>query len=186
MMINRHVTGRFTYFKQAIFFLLIATSCQNRDKIAFKDATGTVQDSIFMMRKYMMTFIPREVNNFFYDHGENFFINNVKIGRFDEGDSKVLIDSIQMETGFSRQEASKFVALSLFLKDNYLDGCQRNGTNGAYFFSYKKTSSNERNDVREIIVDTDFGRTYVAGNQEHYVVVDKTGRLVLLRLPPKE
>ena len=185
-MINRQMTGRFRYFKQAIFFLLIAASCQERDKISFKDDTQTVQDSIFKMRSYMMTFVPKEVNNFFYDNDENLFINNVKIGNFDEGDTKVMIDSIQMQTGFSREETSKFLALSFFLKDNYLDGAYRNVVTGAYMFSYKRTASSDHNSLRKIVVDTDLGRTYVAGNREHYAILDKSGRLVLLKLPPKK
>ena len=187
MMKNKHVTGRNAYFMQAIFFLLIAAACQERDKISFKDDTQTVQDSIFKMRSYMMTFIPKEVNNYFFDNDENLFVNNVKIGNFDDVDTKVFIDSLQMQTGFSREESSKFLALSFYLKDNYLDRCDRNTTaNGAYFFRYKATRSNDLNDGRNILVDTDLGRTYVAGNQEHYVIVDKTGRLVLLKLPPKK
>jgi len=193
-MINPHFRRKHRSFVLLFCWLtivLLAGSCNGveheRDKIVFRDSVQVAQDSIVAMQQLMDSLSKGKVHNIFFDNEEFVFVNNIKIGRIGQIDSIEFIDSVQQETGFTKDLTIRFLTLSLSLRDNHLDGCFRNVVHDVIFFVYKQTFRNEWNDVRYIVIADDYLRNIKNSTSDgNYVLMDRKDRLLLMKLPPKK
>ena len=92
-----------------------------------------------------------KAKNYFFD-GQGFLvINNKRVGRVPKGDNDDFFSLMAVKTDLSKKECKKFLALSKFLKYNYLEGCFRHDAYGSYFYIYKHPSSGQDDDFRNIV-----------------------------------
>lgn len=177
---NKHV---FRCFNVSFFLFLLACHgiVQERDKIVFQNPTAEVEDSIVVMNSFMDSLIVRRVYNVFFDSEDILTVNNKKMGRMADGDSINFFDIVRKETGFSETQATRFLSLALFLKDNFMPAWFKHGHYGIYFYVYKHTSRNEYNDLRNIIVSNEeFSGIKGSLESESFKILDQVGNLILI------
>lgn len=151
-----------------------------RNSIVFRDPISAVRDSIKVMNQYMSRLPKEPVNNVFFDREDFVYVNNKKLGKIEATD---FLKNVRHETDFSEKDASRFMVLAAFLKNNYLDGCFVHLTHQACTYIYRRTNENNWNDLRNIVLSSDLPKKI---SQTEYELLDTKDGLCLLALPDKE
>jgi len=151
------------------------------ERIIFREPLGAVHDSIVVMNELLDKVVGSEEKNYFFDKHEFLFINNKKVGRMQKGDRIDFLPLMAVQTDLSQRECKKFLALSMFLKRNFMSGCIRHERHGAYFYIYQPTGTKDDDDFK-YIVSYDERLVNLTGTEEaeSFTVLDRQQNLLLL------
>jgi len=130
--------------------------------------------------------VDSKEKNYFFDRHGFLFINNRKVGRVLKDDSIDFLGLMAVQTELSQRECRKFLALSMFLKRNFMNGCIRHERYGVYFYIYQPAGTNESNDFRYIVSYSEKLINMTGTDEaESFTVLDRQQNLLLL-LPADE
>ena len=167
----------------ALLFVVVSNSCvfAQSDRIVFREPLNAVHDSIVAMNGLMNKLAESEEKNYFFDKHEFLFINNRKVGLVPKGDNISFLGLMAVQTDLSQRECRKFLALSTFLKRNFMNGCLRHDRYGVYFYIYQPTGTNQNNDFRYIVLyDERLISMTGTDEAESFTVLDRQKNLLLL------
>ena len=151
------------------------------DRIAFREPISAVHDSISLMNELMDKIVESEEKNYFFDKHGLLFINNRKVGRVLKDNSINSLGLMSVQTDLSQRECRKFLALSMFLKRNFINGCIRHERYGVYFYIYQPAGKNKNNDFRYIVLyDERLVNMTGTDEAESFTVLDRQQNLLLL------
>jgi hypothetical protein len=151
------------------------------ERIIFKESLGAVHDSIVVMNALLDKLVASEEKNYFFDKHGFLFINNRKMGKVQKDNRVDFLSLMAVQTELSERECKKFLALSMFLKRNFMSGCIRHVRHGAYFYIYQPAGTKESDDFR-YIVSYDERLINLTGTEEaeSFTVLDRQQNLLLL------
>lgn len=152
-----------------------------KDRIVFRDPAAAVHDSIVVMNGLMDKLVNGKVKNYFFDEQGFLVINNRRIDRVPKSESDNFFGLMAVKTDLSKKECKKFLALSQFLKRNFLEGCFRHDAYGAYFYIYKSPNTVDDNNFRNIVLyDERLINMTATHDTESFTVLDRQQNLLLL------
>jgi len=151
------------------------------DRIVFREPISAVHDSITVMNGLMDKLVDSNEKNYFFDKHGFLFINNRKVGRIPKDASINFLSLMAVQTDLSQRECRKFLALSMFLKRNFMNGCIRHDRYGVYFYIYQPPGTNQNSDFRYIVLYEE-RIINITGTDEadSFTVLDRQKDLLLL------
>ncbi|MEP6683770.1 MAG: hypothetical protein ABJA35_10940 [Parafilimonas sp.] len=174
--------------------LILITSCGRKNSIelntiVLKDPVVNVQDSILKLNSLLQRLPPTsngDFKNYTYANSSNLiqpnigkdsflFINNSRV-------DKNTIDTVSVLSNYTSSEKRNIVALTAYLKDNYLWGA---GSNGYDIWSYDYRGSCEKgfDECRQIIALQNLSDTLkIAYGKVFDKIIDRKEKLVLCSL----
>ena len=151
------------------------------DRIVFREPLSAVHDSIAAMNGLMNKLAASDEKNYFFDKHDFLFINNKKIGRVPKDGRINFLGLMAVQTDLSQRECRKFLALSMFLKRNFMNGCIRHDRYGVYFYIYQPVGKNQNNDFRYIVLyDEKLINMTGTDEADSFTVLDRQKDLLLL------
>ncbi len=161
--------------------ILLANACSQtvtskRDSISFKTPIKAVEDSIRRMNNLMKQ-LPQdaEMINYFFDHENNLYVNNLKLGQL----KSITLDSVTAFKNMNAIEKKSFLTIALFLKENEISGNHFDALFNTWRYSYKPTEDNSFRMYRDIFLKD--ANTPLDDIKQAHTIMDEKGDLILIK-----
>lgn len=161
-----------------IIFILFISCTQKKedcDKIAFNDKIENVSDSLKVLKKIFLEYLPNDyVKNFYVDIiYKEMIINNNNCGQWSLLKSgKKQIDLLK------KQDLERVICLFNYLMKNNISGIYRNHDLNKCVFIYNDSicGDNRTEDMRELIIKEDFNNTA----RKYFYIIDEKCDILLI------
>jgi hypothetical protein len=152
-----------------------------RNKLIFKDPVEQVQDSIKVMIGLLdkMKSNADGIKNYYFDDANCFYVNAQRLFVITQN-TRILLDTFYAFKDFNKEEMERFIKLTSYLNDNYINDGGMNSF-GGYKFDYREMPENEFVQLRYIIYWENENESLPSDGVIEWEILDKRSKLILVK-----